>query len=82
MLPSLNGREGTALLLTNCFRSVERIAGREISDAEEASRDRLHYASPRSTAAVSTIDFPMLSDAVAAGDGTLRTCSILPDVTN
>src|SRR6266487_3934835 len=37
---------------------------------------------PRLAAAVSTIALPMVSEAVAAGEGTLRTCSTLPEGTN
>src|SRR5579863_7548705 len=37
---------------------------------------------PRFGAAVSTMALAMVSDAVAAGDGTLRTCSTFADGTN
>ena len=36
---------------------------------------------PRLSAAISTIALPIVSDAVAAGDGTFSTCSTLPDGT-
>jgi len=38
--------------------------------------------SPRLLAALSTIVFPIMSEAVAAGDGTFSTCSTLPEGTN
>ncbi len=36
---------------------------------------------PRLSAAISTIALPIVSEAVAAGDGTFSTCSTLPDGT-
>ena len=57
------------------------------SDSDVAQADFLSevgagYKSPKFAAAVSTIALPMVSEAVAAGDGTFRTCSILFEGTN
>lgn len=38
--------------------------------------------SPRFFPAISTIAFPIISEAVAAGEGTFSTCKIFPEGTN
>lgn len=40
------------------------------------------YCNPRPAAAVLTMLRPITSEAVAAGEGTLSTCNILPEGTN
>jgi hypothetical protein len=60
-------------------RSSPRFFGGKMHPTQD---DNHSYRKPRSLAAMSTMAFPMVSEAVAAGEGTFRTCSIFPEGTN
>ena len=59
-----------------------RRSGENLTDSGIDCPGFRRYCNPNPSAAVSTIVRPITSEAVAAGEGTLSTCSILSDGTN